>query len=371
MSGKNIGKPVHRLLRLVEQVKGPSAPSGIDNRYYAFPAAPSGLQYVQADQLFTLVASSNNPFHQPILRTHAHPYILPFLLHTLTSEIQKSPPPIIRNPRLLPRHTLPDNPHPAARIAVHLRPVVHRLVVRGEIEGIGREEARQGYSAAGSPLPGEGTALIRAVARTSTEIMDLSSSPTIFRDPNPDDDDDDYHIISQSPSPSPPPTSTAHNAQTLKLSIISSRGIAISFLSGVTLLSLSLIPILLTHGSLKALRSVIGTSGLVWLSSTGVVWLLLRQRGSFSRVPVTVPEARRRGGGVVDFPGMNGLKDDSWDIVKQKVWEGWARVGMLVNGEEIRRLRVTYWYLLASALLQDGKSALRPCPHIRHEHFRA
>ncbi|KAJ9096733.1 hypothetical protein QFC21_005003 [Naganishia friedmannii] len=165
------------------------------------------------------------------------------------------------------------------------------------------------------------------------------------------------------PSPSPPLMDEdlasepfhhhAHQTRiTLALSIISSRGIAISFLSGVTLLSLSLIPILLTHGSLKALRSVIGASGLVWLFITGVVWLLLRPRGTYSRVPVTALDGG--GGGVVDFPGMDGGKDDTWDVVRRKVWEGWARVGLLVNGEEIRRLRVTYWYLLASALLQDA-----------------
>lgn len=183
-------------------------------------------------------------------------------------------------------------------------------------------------------------------------------------------------ITRPSPSPPLPPTEDLtnepyhdhdhnypHQTQTqtnLTLSIISSRGIAISFLSGVTLLTLSLIPILLTRGSLKALRSVIGASGLVWLFITGIVWLLLRNgnsreggEGGYSRVTATT---------VVDFPEMDGVKDDTWLVVKRKVWEGWARVGMLVNGEEIRRLRVTYWYLLASALLQDGKSYMLPSP---------
>jgi hypothetical protein len=59
-------------------------------------------------------------------------------------------------------------------------------------------------------------------------------------------------------------------------------------------------------------------------------------------------------------------------LVRRKVVEGWRRVGGLVDGEEVRRLRVTYWYLLGSALLQDGKPlplAISPKRRIHTHHL--
>lgn len=122
------------------------------------------------------------------------------------------------------------------------------------------------------------------------------------------------------PTTPPPP-------QTTLLSHISSHGIGIGFLSGVTGLCISLIPVSLAHGSLSAMRSVIGAVGVVWLVLTCIVWEFLPTLAAST-----------------DEPGV-------W----QKVREGWIRVKGLFDGDEVRRLRVTYWYLLASALLQDGK----------------
>ena len=111
------------------------------------------------------------------------------------------------------------------------------------------------------------------------------------------------------------------------LSNISSRGIGIGFLSGVTGLCISLIPVSLAHGSLSALKGVIGAAGVTWLALTMVVWGFL--------------------------PALEA--HDGEPNVRHKVYEGWMRVRALFDGEEIRKLRVTYWYLLTSALLQDGK----------------
>ncbi|KAJ9098311.1 hypothetical protein QFC19_006435 [Naganishia cerealis] len=205
---------------------------------------------------------------------------------------------------------------------------------------LGRSAGGQSVQLADSPEPQEGTALIRSVARTSAEIMEVSIT---YPDEAPYSEPlDDTAIVGHPP----------HHRVQAKLSVISSRGIAISFASGVSLLALSLIPILITHGSLRALRSVIGASGVVWALLTFIVWLLLRQKGSYVRVPGA------EGGGAVSLVGTDGGDREGWEVVKRKVGEGWQRVGMLVNGKEIRRLRVTYWYLLASALLQDGTSLL-------------
>lgn len=75
------------------------------------------------------------------------------------------------------------------------------------------------------------------------------------------------------------------------------------------------------------MRSVIGAVGVVWLVLTCVVW------GFLPSLPTHTDE-----------PGVG-----------QKVREGWIRMRGLFDGDEVRKLRVTYWYLLASALLQDGK----------------
>lgn len=167
------------------------------------------------------------------------------------------------------------------------------LAAGARVHGSGEEEGE-----------GEEGALL-VVGRSSMEIMDL---------------------------PAPPPPSGTPNKTTQRLGQISSRGIAIGFGAGVTALTASLIPVLLSSGSLRALQGVIGASGVVWALLTGVMWRWLG--------PTTATGER--------------------ELVRRKVGEGWARVVGLFDGDEVRRLKVTYWYLLASALLQDGTSLPPP-----------
>lgn len=134
--------------------------------------------------------------------------------------------------------------------------------------------------------------------------------------------------------PTPLPTSLEANS---RLTRISSWGIAIGFGTGVTALSLSLIPVSLWNGSLGVQKAVIGAAGIVWMVLTGVVWGLLQRHHEELGT------------------GFDARDDGHEGIVRRKVVEGWRRVGALGDGKEVGRLRVTYWYLLGSALLQDGE----------------
>lgn len=166
-------------------------------------------------------------------------------------------------------------------------------------------------------------------------LPSLSSSP---RPPNPESHpliipDLPLEITDLAPAAHPPPGTSAH--------VISSRGIAIGFAAGVTALTISLIPLSLAHdGSLTGMQRVIG--------GAGIIWLLLAVRVLGLLPHGNVPEP-------VSGVGGHGQEEDV--RVGEKVMDGWRRVGGLFDGGEVRRLRVTYWYLFASALLQDGESS--------------
>jgi MFS transporter, UMF1 family len=127
-----------------------------------------------------------------------------------------------------------------------------------------------------------------------------------------------------------------HRAISLATSRISSIGIGVGYMSGVSMLCLMLIPVTSLGGSLFSLRLAIGISGIWW-----AVW--------------TIPAAR-----LLQASGGHQTDDDKgYEFVKGKMKDGWKRVGTMLRWNEIQRLSVTFWYLLAWALLSDGE--LRLC----------
>ncbi len=125
--------------------------------------------------------------------------------------------------------------------------------------------------------------------------------------------------------------SNYHRAISLATSRISSIGIGVGYVSGVSMLCLMLIPVTLLGGSLFSLRLAIGLSGIWW-----GIW--------------TIPAAR-----LLQASGAVAENDKGYKFVKARVLEGWIRLGTMLRWNEIKRLGVTFWYLLAWALLSDGE----------------
>ncbi len=124
----------------------------------------------------------------------------------------------------------------------------------------------------------------------------------------------------------------------LVTSRISSTGVAIGYLAGVSILILTLIPVTLLQGSLFSLRLAVCFSGIWWAVFTLPAGRWLSGTETFS----------------------NEFGEELWntEMVKEKVKEGWMKLGEMVRGGEIERLKSTYWYLLAWALLADGELEL-------------
>ncbi|OCF35669.1 UMF1 family MFS transporter [Kwoniella heveanensis BCC8398] len=129
------------------------------------------------------------------------------------------------------------------------------------------------------------------------------------------------------------PSSRTHYETLLSLttSRLSSTGTALGFLSGVSVLTLLLIPVLLLEGSTFALRLAIGLSGIWWAIFTIPSWRGLPGGGGDG----TSKEDRAIG-------RAGGLKD------------AWKRIGRMISPREIRKLPNLYGFLLAWMFLSDG-----------------
>ncbi len=126
-----------------------------------------------------------------------------------------------------------------------------------------------------------------------------------------------------------------HSATSAATARISSRGVGIGYISGVAVLCLTILPVSLLGGSLFSLRLAVGISGLWWavFSVPAAVWL---PGGKGNQVQAKASTEKV--------------------VVKEKLKDGWTWLGGMMHAREIRRLRVTYWYLLAWALLSDGET---------------
>lgn len=124
----------------------------------------------------------------------------------------------------------------------------------------------------------------------------------------------------------------------LKTTRISSMGIAIGYTSGVSVLCLSLIPIVRYQGSLESLQTVIGLTGLWWALFTipAAYWL-----NTDAEDDTTIARS---------------ASDDG--LVRQKIGEGWYRIRSLFNKTEVGRLKSCYSFLLSWAFLADGESVI-------------
>lgn len=116
---------------------------------------------------------------------------------------------------------------------------------------------------------------------------------------------------------------------------ISSFGIALGYGSGTTMLALSIIPVSLMHGSIASLHLAIGLTGVWWAVFTIPAAVLLPSQRSKER------------------PTANSM------FVKQQIKQGWLRLGRMMRPSEMRRLKATFWYLLAWALMADGEPRKR------------
>ncbi|RSH95194.1 Autophagy- protein 22 [Saitozyma podzolica] len=123
-------------------------------------------------------------------------------------------------------------------------------------------------------------------------------------------------------------SATTHHATLLSLTMsrLSSTGVALGFLSGVSVLTLLVIPVTVMHGTTASLRLAIGLSGAWWAIFTVPSWLGL-------------PSGPRE-----PLQGRAG----EW------LSAAWKRVGGMITPREIRALPNLFTFLLAWIFLSDG-----------------
>ena len=127
---------------------------------------------------------------------------------------------------------------------------------------------------------------------------------------------------------------------------ISSTGIALGYISGISLLLIALIPVNKLGGSTFSLRLANTMTGFWWALFTipAVFWL-----PGISLVPKPA----------------TGEWEDTTDAQKEEQWSmgrevinAWKRLGGMLRWKEIKRLRSTFQYLAAWFLLSDGFSTI-------------
>ncbi|KAH8105196.1 MFS general substrate transporter [Cristinia sonorae] len=125
---------------------------------------------------------------------------------------------------------------------------------------------------------------------------------------------------------------------------ISSLGIALGYLSGISLLLLALVPVTKLGGSTFSLRMAIGMSGIWWAVFTipAAIWL-----PGVSSIPSP------RVSGEWDNEMEPAQVKEQWSAGREIV-DAWRRLGAMLQWREIKKLRNTFQYLAAWFLLSDG-----------------
>ncbi|KAH7103504.1 autophagy-related protein 22-like protein [Auriculariales sp. MPI-PUGE-AT-0066] len=108
---------------------------------------------------------------------------------------------------------------------------------------------------------------------------------------------------------------------------ISSNGIALGYAAGITLLALTLVPVIFMNGSTFSLRLAIGASGIWWAI-------------------FTIPASSDRPSLLTEVRGS------------------WARILDMLRPAEIRKLRNTFWFLAAWFVLSDGHTIRETTLHL-------
>lgn len=123
---------------------------------------------------------------------------------------------------------------------------------------------------------------------------------------------------------------------------ISSLGIALGYLAGITLLLVALLPVTKLGGSTFSLRLAISMSGIWWAIFTipAAIWLPGSSLVSTSDVTSEWGDGRAK-------------KDEDWSMGREIV-NAWKRLFAMLHWREMKRLRSTFQYLAAWFLLSDG-----------------
>jgi UMF1 family MFS transporter len=131
-------------------------------------------------------------------------------------------------------------------------------------------------------------------------------------------------------------SATTHHATLLSLTMsrLSSTGVALGFLSGVSVLTLLVIPVTVMHGTTASLRLAIGLSGAWWAVFTVPSWLGL----------------------------PSGPKEPIQGRAGEWLSTAWKRVGGMIKPREIRALPNLFTFLLAWIFLSDGERSSPVCP---------
>lgn len=126
---------------------------------------------------------------------------------------------------------------------------------------------------------------------------------------------------------------------------ISTLGIALGYLSGISLLLVALVPVTKLGGSTFSLRLAISMSGIWWAVFTlpAAIWL-----PSVSSIPsASAPEEWG------DSSEQQSSSEEKWSMAKEII-NAWKRLGAMLRWREIKKLRGTFQYLAAWFLLSDG-----------------